>query len=109
VRWDLVPEGEPIITRSSRLLPVRCQGAPVMLKITTEPKERQGSALMIWWDGNGAAMTETPCGPRGWLAIDPKGLCGERGFDFVNIFCNPDFALATAPGRLVRQAMSFPR
>src|SRR6476660_5473127 len=53
-------------------------------------------------------MTETPCGPRGWLAIDPKGLCGERGFDFVNIFCNPDFALATAPGRLVRQAMVVP-
>jgi streptomycin 6-kinase len=80
-----------------------------MLKIATEPEQRQGSALMIWW---GTAterpacspMTETPCGPRGWLAIDPKGLCGESGFDFVNIFCNPDFALATAPGRLVRQA-----
>jgi streptomycin 6-kinase len=72
-----------------------------MLKIATEPEQRQGSALMIWWDGDGAA---TPCGPRGWLAIDPKGLCGESGFDFVNIFCNPDFALATAPGRLVRQA-----
>jgi streptomycin 6-kinase len=22
----------------------------------------------------------------GWLAIDPKGLIGERGFDFANIF-----------------------
>jgi streptomycin 6-kinase len=41
---------------------------------------------------------------RGWLAIDPKGLSGERGFDFANIFCNPDFALATATGRLARQA-----
>ena len=43
-------------------------------------------------------------GPRGWLAIDPKGLLGERGFDYANIFCNPDLAVATAPGRLARQA-----
>ena len=31
-------------------------------------------------------------GARGWLAIDPKGLIGERGFDFANLFCNPDMA-----------------
>jgi len=42
-------------------------------------------------------------GVRGWLAIDPKGLLGERGFDFANIFCNPDGPIATAPGRLKRQ------
>ena len=29
-------------------------------------------------------------GPRGWLAIDPKGLIGERAFDYANLFCNPD-------------------
>ncbi len=29
-------------------------------------------------------------GARGWLAIDPKRLIGERGFDYANIFCNPD-------------------
>jgi streptomycin 6-kinase len=40
---------------------------------------------------------------RGWLAIDPKGLLGERGFDFANIFCNPDFEIATVPSRLARQ------
>ncbi|MBA3414879.1 MAG: 3'-kinase, partial [Chloroflexia bacterium] len=43
-------------------------------------------------------------GPRGWLAIDPKRLLGERTFDFANIFCNPDLETATAPGRLARQA-----
>lgn len=42
-------------------------------------------------------------GPRGWLAIDPKGLFGERGFDFANMVCNPDVETATAPGRLERQ------
>jgi len=41
---------------------------------------------------------------RGWLAIDPKGLLGERGFDYANIFCNPDHDIAAAPGRLERQA-----
>jgi streptomycin 6-kinase len=29
-------------------------------------------------------------GPRGWLAIDPHAVLGERGFDYANIFCNPD-------------------
>lgn len=43
-------------------------------------------------------------GEHGWLAIDPKRLIGERGFDFANIFCNPDFETATAPGRLARQS-----
>jgi streptomycin 6-kinase len=42
-------------------------------------------------------------GARGWRAIDPKGLVGERGFDHANIFCNPDERAATAPGRLARQ------
>jgi len=31
-------------------------------------------------------------GPRGWLTIDPKGLIGERDFDYANLFCNPDLA-----------------
>lgn len=34
-------------------------------------------------------------GERGWLAIDPKGLTGERTFDYANLFCNPDMAVAT--------------
>lgn len=36
-------------------------------------------------------------GTRGWLAIDPKGLLGERGFDYANIFTNPDLAEPTRP------------
>lgn len=31
---------------------------------------------------------------RGWLAIDPKGLMGERAFDYANLFCNPDIEIA---------------
>ncbi len=29
---------------------------------------------------------------RGWLAIDPNRLCGDRAFDYANLFCNPDIA-----------------
>ncbi len=43
-------------------------------------------------------------GPRGWLAIDPKGLLGDKGFDYANIFCNPDLAIAGSPERLSGQA-----
>lgn len=46
-------------------------------------------------------------GPRGWLVIDPKGLYGERGFDFANLFCNPDIdddgAFACSPERFARR------
>lgn len=42
-------------------------------------------------------------GERGWLAIDPKGLLGERTFDFVNILRNPDAGTALTPGRFDRQ------
>ena len=206
VRWRLEPDGEPIATHSSRLLPVRRDGLPAMLKIALEDEERRGAALMEWWNGFGAARvlaheddallleraegggsliemarsghddeaTRIMCavasslhapkdrppstlvplatwfralaagsmkhggileraaatarrlldaprdtvvlhgdihhgnvldfGRRGWLAIDPKGLWGERGFDFANILCNPDLAIATAPGRFARQA-----
>lgn len=204
-RWGLVPDGEPIATHSSRLLPVRRAGMPAMLKIALEAEERAGASLMAWWDGQGAArvlehagdalLLERALGPgslaemarsgrddeasrilcaaaaglhaprvgtppdlvplarwfralepvaashggilvraaaaahelladprdvvvlhgdlhhgnvldfgaRGWLAIDPKGLVGERGFEFANLFCNPDRETAIAPGRLARQ------
>jgi streptomycin 6-kinase len=42
-------------------------------------------------------------GARGWVAIDPKGLLGERTFDFVNILRNPDAVTVLAPGRFARQ------
>ncbi|WP_434316592.1 aminoglycoside phosphotransferase family protein [Leifsonia sp. P73] len=38
----------------------------------------------------------------GWLAIDPKHIHGDPGFDFANILCNPSAEVALAPGRLER-------
>lgn len=40
---------------------------------------------------------------QGWLAIDPKGLFGERGFDYANLFANPDLATTRTPARMRRQ------
>jgi streptomycin 6-kinase len=42
-------------------------------------------------------------GALGWRAIDPKGIVGDRAFDFANILCNPDAEVALRPGRLARQ------
>ena len=204
--WELTPDGEPITTPTSRLLPVRFRSRPAMLKIATEAEERFGGGLMAWWEGDGAArvyahegdallmeramgsrslaemarngrddeacriicqaaaqlhaprrglvppvvplserfrelwpaaekhggiwtlaasaareLLATPqdevilhgdihhgnildFGKRGWRAIDPKGLSGERGFDYANLFCNPDPQTAAAPGRAARRA-----
>lgn len=204
-RWGLVPDGDPISTHSSDLLPALKDGVPVMLKIARVKEEVSGALLMKWWQGRGAARVigihgdallmeraagpkflnamvrnggddeasrilcsvaaelhaprgETPqsliplsrwfgalwpaaerhgilaeaaatakvllaeqrdvvvlhgdihhgnvlhFGPRGWLAIDPKGLIGERTFDFVNILRNPETGVALAPGRFARHA-----
>jgi streptomycin 6-kinase len=42
-------------------------------------------------------------GERGWLLIDPKGLLGERAYEYATTVLNPDAALALKPGRLARQ------
>lgn len=46
---------------------------------------------------------------RGWLVIDPKGLIGERTFDFANMLCNPAPDHALRPGRLERQSALIAR
>ncbi|HEB0854550.1 TPA: aminoglycoside phosphotransferase family protein [Citrobacter braakii] len=198
-RWGLIPDGVPVITHTSQLLPVmmRKDHQKAILKITNDDSERRGCELMAWWNGRGAAnvlahedgailleratgvgslstlsitgQDEQACriichtarqlhvppnaslptliplhhwfhdlapaaqihggimmrcaelakslfssprevvvlhgdlhhnnvldfGVSGWLAIDPKGLIGERGFDYANIFTNPDLADTT--------------
>ena len=205
-RWNLTPDGEPIIRVTSQILPVRYQGRPAMLKIATDLEEKFGAGLMAWWSGDGAAhvfaesgdallleralgsrslveMARTDSGDdaacriicavvarlhaprasapeavpltvwfqelapaaarhggifsrcaaaaeelfahpqeetvlhgdihhenildfgkRGWLAIDPKRLRGERGFEYATLFCNPDHETAKAPGTVARRA-----
>jgi len=45
---------------------------------------------------------------RGWLAIDPKCVIGDRAFEYTIQFCDPDLAdpeppVATVPGRFERR------
>jgi streptomycin 6-kinase len=47
-------------------------------------------------------------GARGWLAIDPKCVTGDRAFEYTILFCDPDLAdpdppVATVPGRFERR------
>lgn len=42
-------------------------------------------------------------GDRGWLAIDPKCVVGERGYDYANLLTNPDLPTAADPVRFARQ------
>ncbi len=46
------------------------------------------------------------CSTRGWIAIDPKGLFGERTYDATNILFNPNqiTGLVIDKGRIERQA-----
>ena len=50
-------------------------------------------------------------GPRGWLAIDPKGVLGDPGFDAANMFYNPlePRRLCLDPERIAHMAESSPR
>ena len=49
-RWRLKADGNPIVTPTSRLLPVRWHGVAAILKIAVETEEELGNELMVWWD-----------------------------------------------------------
>jgi streptomycin 6-kinase len=208
MRWGLQVDGEPIVTRAARLLPVRRGDEPAMLRITVLDEAKGGDVLLKWWDGRGAARmlasdgdallleralgsrslsafardgrddeatriivdviaelhaprgkplpdliplhtwfdalwpaaethggllaraAETArnllaapeghgvlhgdihhdnildFGARGWLAIDPNRLVGERGFDYANLFCNPDIGGGGAPVAVLPERFS---
>ncbi len=53
--WNLAPDGVPIATQSSRLLPARREGTAVMLKVVKPSSdERNAAALLRHFDGHGA-------------------------------------------------------
>jgi streptomycin 6-kinase len=54
-RWRLDPDGAPIETRSSWLLPVRCGGTPAMLKVLKPGSdERNAATILRYFGGSGA-------------------------------------------------------
>ena len=53
-RWGLEPDGPPTATRTGRFLPVLYRSRPAMLKVVTEPEERDGARVLTWWAAEGA-------------------------------------------------------
>lgn len=47
--------------------------------------------------------------PRGWLAIDPKGVYGEPTYEVANLLCNPwpHGEIVHKPGRMLHLAESY--
>ena len=56
-----------------------------------------------WLSGVDPAFSRK-LGERGWLAIDPKHIFGERTFDYVNMLRNPDPNALPVPERFCRHA-----
>ena len=54
-RWDLIPDGDPLHTPSSDLLPALAAGLPSMLKLARDPTERRAGPVLRRWAGDGAA------------------------------------------------------
>lgn len=100
VRPELIPLDvwfralEPMALREGGVL---ARSAAIARRLLAEPQE------MVPLHGDIHHGNVLDFGARGWLAIDPKGLLGERGFDYANLFCNPEHRIALAEGRLVRQ------
>lgn len=83
------PPELPDLTRRFRALfeagashPVlsRCAGAA--RRLLRDPRE----AVVLHGDLHHENVLDSP---RGWLAIDPKGVFGERAYDVANLFLNP--------------------
>ncbi len=73
------------------------RGADVAAELLDDPRE----PVVLHGDLHHGNVLDF--GQRGWLAIDPKGLLGEREFDYCNVLCNPSHERALMPGRLERQ------
>lgn len=89
--WRLEPSGLPFATHSSVLLPAVLDGRPVMLKLTEEPDEQRGAALLAWWNGHGSArvIEEAPG------AVLMERLTGSRSLYELAIEGEDDRAVET--------------
>ena len=83
-----------LFAHADELGPVHRQGAEFALALLDSERD----VVVLHGDLHHANVLDF--GERGWLAIDPKGLVGERAFDYCNLLCNPSPALALEPGRL---------
>ena len=83
-----------LFAHADELEPVHRQGAELALALLDSERD----VVALHGDLHHANVLDF--GERGWLAIDPKALLGERAFDYCNLLCNPSPAFALEPGRL---------
>lgn len=72
-RWPLTPEGDPITTRTSCLLPISWRGVAAMLKIAADAEEERANEVMAWWDGQGVPLVRARDGKAILLERAPDG------------------------------------
>lgn len=97
------PDLVPLTDWFTPLLQARDQDGVIAegRKVAGELLDRQQEVVVLHGDIHHENVLDA--GPRGWIVIDPKGLLGDRAFDFVNILRDPDGPTALAPGRFARQ------
>lgn len=97
-------EVEPLSTWFSELLAASAAGAVIGAAASTAADLLASQIDIVVLHGDIHHGNVLDFGTDGWRVIDPKGLRGERTFDFANMLRNPDFQTATALGRFRRQA-----
>lgn len=88
-RWALTVDGPPTHGNVALVVPVRAaDGTAAILKVSWVEDETEHEALALRsWGGAGAVqLLATDRAP--WLAIDPKPVSGDPGFDVVPLFWN---------------------
>ena len=94
---DLPTWFRELFAAADALGPQHRRGADVAAALLDDPRD----SVVLHGDLHHGNVLDF--GERGWLAIDPKGLVGERAFDYCNLLCNPSPERALRPGRLERQ------
>jgi streptomycin 6-kinase len=95
----------PLPTWFRQLEPAAAAHGGAFVKSAVAARELLGSSRdVVVLHGDYHHGNVLDAGQRGWLAIDPKGLIGERGFEYANLFRNPDADSALSPVRMRRRA-----
>lgn len=103
-RWRLKPDGDPITSNWSRLLPVRRDGLALMLKASMAEQEVHGSAFLAGYGGRGAVrvlereadavLLERADGP-----LSLPDIARTQGEDAAyRLLCRGGAVLQAAPG-----------
>ncbi|WP_249937329.1 aminoglycoside phosphotransferase family protein [Roseateles sp. DAIF2] len=87
----------PAAAREGGLL---AEGWALVQRLLAEP---QGEPVLLHGDLHHDNVLDFGPG-RGWLAIDPKRVIGERSYDFANLLCNPELPTSSDPARFQRQS-----